>query len=428
MFRCFKCYHLLLAVLCCVGMCERAFGEEWKFRLGPFFEYRSHNEEMSYFAIRPFYAWEAQQPEKRDADMDVLWPLSHFAWRDKGFQWRLLMTFWKDNDRENPDSDWFFTIPPLWVNGHDADKADTYWGLFPLYGRMPRLILVEDVKWILFPLYLNYRTGGSQGKERSYYLWPFISSKEDPDTTRWAFWPFYGIKRERGFDSQFVLWPLWNDYTYHAPNHNGTGWMLWPLMSRVDTDTEQGWGFLPPFFSYTKTTSGAERLLAPWPLFGRYTDPKESTWRFWRFYGHTRRGSRHSWYALWPLAQHNCQKTINVDKWYSHIWPFFTDEAVYQVDEAGNATLQSSYFRIWPFYSSRYNEWEGWRGRCFELFPFRDAPPIERNWSPFWTFYTATQKPNERKVLHELFWGLIWWHTDAAPYPEQHPLETEEDE
>ncbi len=400
-------------------------GDEWKFRIGPFFEYRSRDDAMSMLAVRPLFAWQAQAAAPKDTDLDIVWPLSHFAWRNDGFQWRVLMTFWQDEDRHNPNSDWSFTLPPFWVNGHDTTDDKSYWGLFPLYGNMPKFLFIEDVRWTLFPLYLRYRTGGSQARYRQYFLWPFFSVKHDEDKSRWALWPLYGTKRERGFDARFVLWPFWNDYTYTAPNHQGFGWMLWPIASRVNTDTEQGWGILPPFFSYTETTSGAKRWVGPWPLFTRYTDPKEDSWYVWRLVGKMRRGTRYGWYFLTPIVRHHGQKTVNVDKWYSHFWPFYTDEAVYQIDDHGEAHLQSSYFRIWPFYSSTYNETEGWTRRGLELFPFRSFPAVERNWSPFWTFYTAHQKPNEKEVLHELFWGLIWWHTEAEPYPESRPL-TEE--
>lgn len=399
-----------------------------RFRLGPFFEWRDDGESMTYLAVRPFFAWQAGAVAPEDRDMEVVWPLSHFGWRHgDAFHWRVIMSFWRDADRRRPDSDWEFSLPPLWVNGHDRTAGGGYWGLFPVYGRVPRLFMLEDFRWALFPAYLSYRTGGPRAVRRRYFLWPVVSAKYDPDKTRWAVWPIFGTKREPGMWARFVLWPFWNDYTFDDDRHNGTGWMLWPLMSRIDTDTEQSVGILPPFFSYTETTSGASWLRCPWPLFERYKDPKESTWRGWWLWGITHRGTRDAWWIVNPLIRHHRQAATSVRKSYTHFWPFYINEAVYGIGRDGSLTLQKSYFRIWPFWSSAYHEDDGWTRRTLELFPVRDVPSVERNWTPFWTFYTARQKPGGRIVEHELFWGLIRWQTETEPYAQQRESEEEEE-
>lgn len=387
---------------------------EFRFRLGPFFEWNSQEGAATRLAVRPFFAWEKSSFDSRDKDMEVLWPLSHFGWRGDEFHWRVGLSFWREEDvHERFSRDYSFITPPLWVNGRDDNR--NYWGLFPVYGKMPKVFLVEEVQWALFPLWLRYRTGGSQGVWRDYFGWPFFSLKYDDDKTRWALWPLYGTKKERGFKARFVLWPFWNDRTFNARNHNGYGFMLWPLVERVNTDTEQSYGLLPPFFRYTETTSDAMLLRCPWPLFERYTDPKESTWKVWRFWGMTHRGTRDGWWLLHPIVQKKQQKTVNLQTRSFRVWPFYTHEESYGFDVHGEAHLQTRYFRIWPFYSSAYNDREGLKRKGLVLFPIRDVPVIERNLAPFWTFYTARQTLESDEVLHELFWGLIWWRTHRAP-------------
>ncbi len=388
---------------------------EAHFRLGPFFEWGSRDGEgMTRLAIRPFYAWEQSEVHPEDKDMDVLWPLSHFAWRGDAFHWRVLMTFWRERDVTGRRSmDYSFTMPPVWVHGRYQEK--NYWGLFPIYGRMPHFLFLEDVQWGMFPGWLRYKTGGSRGVYRDYFLWPFFSLKYDADKTRWALWPLYGTRHEPGYDARYVLWPFWNDRTFHSerPKHNGYAWMLWPLYERTVADTEQGWGVLPPFFRSTRTTDGAHLIRAPWPLFERYTDRKESTWKFWRFWGMTHRGTRAGWWFMYPITVSQRQETRNLRVEKFRIWPFYVNEAAYEVTEEGER-LESSYFKIWPFYMSSYHENEGLKRRVLELFPIRDVAAIERNWAPFWTLYTARQRVGEDEILHELFWGLIWWRTKAT--------------
>ncbi len=416
-----------LLVCGCAWSTPNAPGER-HFRVGPFFEWGERDGEMARFALRPFYAWEREPVDRYTKDMDVLWPLSHFGWRGEAFHWRVLMAFWRERDVTNVESrDYSFSLPPIWMNGRYGEE--NYWGLFPIYGHLPKLALLEDVRWAGFPLYLSYRTGGSRAVKRQYFVWPFLSAKHDPDKTRWSLWPLYGVQHEPDYDAWYALWPLWRYRAFHSerPQHNGYAWMLWPLYEQTSADTESGWGVLPPFFRSTRTTDGAHLLRAPWPLFERYTDKKESTWKVWRFWGMTHRGSRSGWWFCYPVVASQKQETKHIYKESFRFWPFYANEVSYGIDAHGKAELESSYFRIWPFYSSTYNEQEGLTRKSVKLLPLRDVPPIERNWAPFWTFYRATQKPGSDEVLHELFWGLIWWRTHPGPYPEQYPLETDAD-
>ena len=383
----------------------------FRLRVGPFFEYGSREGRgMTRLAVRPFFAWEEDRRNPPDRDMEVVWPLSHFGWRGDAFHWRVVMTFWNDEDRtDRLTRDYSLAIPPLWVNGRDGE--DAYWGLFPIWGRMPKFLLLEDFRWRFFPVWLSYRTGGTQGVGRTYVLWPFFSLKHDDDAARWGLWPLYGTKRERERDSRYVLWPFWNDQTFHAPNHNGGAWMLWPLAERIDADTEQGWGLLPPLFRWSETTDGAFLLRCPWPLFERYRDRRESTWRAWRFWGMTHRGTRDGWWFLHPIVVSERQRTESRFVRRFRVWPFYVDEETVAYDIRGRARTQHRHFRVWPFYASDWHEGEGLRRRALALFPIREVPAVERNWAPFWTLYTATREPGSGEVLHELFWGLIWWRT-----------------
>lgn len=409
---------MLWTALACCLLGALAFGAPdapgtFRLRVGPFFEWGSREGVgLTRFAVRPFYAWERSARNPADEDMEVAWPLTHFSWRGEARQWRVVWTFWWERDRTGRTSrDYSFSIPPLWVNGR-AGERDGYWGLFPVWGRMPKLLLLEEFRWRLFPFWLSYRTGGSQGVRRDYWLWPFFSLKYDADRTRWALWPLYGTKRERGVDSRFVLWPLWNDRTFTAPNHSGTGWMLWPLAERVRTDSEWGGGVLPPLFQWRHTRDGAFLLRCPWPLFERYRDARESTWKSWRLWGMTDRNTRSGWWLLHPLVVGERQATENRFTRRSRFWPFYVSEETYAFDARGRGRLQSSHFRVWPFYASAFHEDEGLRRRSLVLFPIRDVPAVERNWAPFWTFYTAERGVGERKTRHELFWGLFWWTTE----------------
>ena len=420
MFR--RCLLSLLLALSVQGAsAQDAPSKPWRFRIGPFFEIATQQEQLSRLAIRPFFAWEKSQSNPTDRDMEVIWPLSHFEWNGTAFHWRFVLTFWQEADTTNRRSaDYSLSIPPIWAHGRDQDEP--YWGLFPLYGKLPKFFLTEDFQWALFPLWLRYRTSGTRAIWRDYYVWPFFSLKYDPDATRWALWPLYGTKRETDFDARFVLWPIWNDQSFHAPRHTGSAWMLWPLCERINADTEQGWGFIPPLFRrHSYNVNALHITRAPWPLLEHITSPTENTWQGWRFWGISHRGTRDAWWLLDPILAHRKQTTPRMRTDRFTFWPLYTDEEQYTLDAQGTATLKSHYFRIWPFYSSTYNSKSGLVRKALVLFPIRDVPAVERNWSPFWTLYSATQVPGEPAVQHELFWGLIRWETHPQPAPSETP-------
>lgn len=402
---------LLCFCLPCLAMATPNAEGKAHFRLGPIFEWRSVKGESSFLAVRPFFSWETdKERQTQDTDVDFLWPLTHTSWRGSSFQTRWLIAFWhSENGVGEEADDYVFTIPPIWINGRQ--RGESYVGCFPIAGYVPRLLMIEDIRWVAFPLWLNFRTGGARAAQRNYFIWPFFSLKHDADQTRVGCWPFFGTKWEPGVHSRYILWPFWNDVTYDSKEKQGAAYMLWPLFEVVNTNNETTVGVLPPFFRYSTTTNGIFNLRCPWPLFERYRDNNESTWKSWRFWGMTTRGTRSAWWWMYPIFRHTDQETESQTVSHTQFWPFYTNDKVYTYDNNGQETLTSSYFRIWPFYSSKYHEDEGLRRRALELFPVRDAPVLERNWTPFWTFYQATHKPGDTEILHELFWGLIWWHT-----------------
>ena len=169
------------------------------FQVGPFYEQRPADD---YLAVRPFYAHEG------DVD-DVLWPVftSHRDW------WRFCFFL---HYQSQDDGGWQFDFIPLWFNGHKPQRgesaAEDYWGLFPIYGHHPHLILMYDIDFALWPVWTRYRM------------------------PRWSFWPLYGINHQRESDHQYALWPIvtWANYREDRDTAGeGYSWMVWPLYGQI---------------------------------------------------------------------------------------------------------------------------------------------------------------------------------------------------
>lgn len=381
------------------------------FQVLPFYQQKP---EQDFYALRPFWSHEAETT-------DVLWPLftSHRDW------WRFCFF---THYQSNADGGYQFDILPLWWNGREEGKGkrkkeeeksaegksaedSSYWGLFPLYGRHPHVLMMYDWEFVLWPVWMRYRM--PRPKDQAWLttnavLFPFFHWRDDGS---WGFWPFYVTSHNRADDHTTVLWPLWNRKTSFADRDTGgagTSWMLWPLLGRVDREREQQWLFLPPFFSFAETPDGW-RGRYPWPLVEIERFAKRARTSVFPFYEHIDNfryldGAKEDEITRfgWRLVELLPDET--------RVFPFWVSRP------------DDTYFRLWPFWESSVAA-DGTRyGRFLSLFPIRWVPAVDRNWSKFWTFYERVTHGGE--TAHALFWGLFRWTTHDNPQPETQPNES----
>lgn len=358
------------------------------FQIGPFYE-----QKPDYAALRPFWAHEGQTT-------DVVWPLftSHRDW------WRFLFFVHSQSNARG----YQFEIMPLWWNGSADDES--YWGFFPFYGTHPHIALLYDIRFALWPVWMQYkmpRPGEKRWLTTNAVLFPFIHWRDDGS---WGFWPFYVQNHQRASFHQTALWPIVTWATYEADRDTageGSSWMVWPLAGRVAREREDQWLFLPPFISFATTYSKSwtrnaaetpeRRIHLPWPVITFESNARRERMTFfpiyervvWRGYGEgERKGSVHRF--GWKLVELYDDET--------RVFPFW----VSRKDDA--------YFRLWPFWESEVGKDGIRRGRVLSLFPIRHVPAVDRNWAKFWTFYEQTEVPGHFNE-HSLFWGLIRWRT-----------------
>ena len=366
------------------------------FQVGPFYEQRPADD---YLAVRPFYAHEG------DVD-DVLWPVftSHRDW------WRFCFLM---HYQSQDDGGWQFDFMPLWFNGHKPQRgecaAEDYWGLFPIYGHHPHLLLMYDIDFALWPVWTRYRMPRpSEGKwlTTNTVLFPFFSWRDDG---AWSFWPLYGINYQRESDHQYVLWPIATCACYREDRDTagaGCSWMVWPLVGRVDRERERQWLFIPPFFSWAETYSKSwaahgnsapeMRLRCPWPIFEWESNARRSRLSVWPLY------ERVDW-----RSYNKGDESGSVTRFGWKLVELYDDET--RVFPFWTSRKDDSYFRLWPFWESETMKDGSSKSRLLALFPMRWVPSVDRNWSKFWTFYEKESNPV--CTYHSLLWGIIRWRT-----------------
>jgi len=379
---------------------------ESRFRLGPFYEQRVMSDGSSFTAVRPFYS-RSVAAEGRETVTDSLWPLATFHRNDDQLWWRVLLAFGDDLDVRDAAAAWSFGVFPLWFQGRSRLGED-YWALFPVYGRVPHLWLMEDLSFVLFPCYLRYEVAE---RERQYYLWPFVSRLEErPGERRTSVFPLYGYKDTPREQNRYVLWPFWVDTVYKetAPNP-GSAWMLFPVAGQVAREHERQWLAVPPFISHALTRQ-EERWRLPWPFVQFQSSDTERSRMFWPIYGDSLSDDRRYFSGGWFLFSRENATLPNGRVERMRIFPFYVNESMYVKDKDGVEYEKENYLRVWPLFTRERTPGTS-SFRTLELNPIRHVGGIERNWAPFWTFYTRSEQGGE--VEHDALWGIINFRLSA---------------
>ena len=363
------------------------------FQVLPFYQ---QDPARDFYALRPLWSREGETT-------DVLWPLftAHKDW------WRFCFFM---HEQTYGDGGYQFEIMPIWWNGREArgkkeegrsadDASSFYWGLFPIWGRHPHILMMYDWQFCLWPVWMRYQTPRPKEKRMmtsNVVLFPFFHWRDDGS---WGFWPFYTFAHNRADDHTSVLWPVWNWKTCFEDRDTGgrgAAWMLWPLAGRVNRARERQFLFLPPFFSYVETRDGW-RLRCPTPLVEVERFTKRSRTSVFPFYEH-----------IENFRYYDHKKDDELTRYGWRLVELLPDET--RVFPFWVKRRDDSYFRLWPFWESSRGADGVWRGRFLSLFPIRWVPAVDRNWAKFWTFYEREVTPGV-ETRHSLLWGLLRWTT-----------------
>ena len=378
-----------------------------RFRVGPVFEYRATRDGGTFWALRPLYS-RLSDPADDTRVSDIVWPLGTVHHQQEQLWWRLLLAYGSDLDVNRSDAAWNAALFPIYYQGRTRQGED-YWALFPIYGHLPHVLLMDDIDFALFPAYLNYAVNGVR---RDYYLWPVFShTGEERGVSRTGVFPVFGRTQRSDERHTYCFWPFWTSAVYSGERNPGESWMLFPLCGEVGRAKERQWLFLPPFFSHTATDS-AERWRMPWPFIESVTTKTSQKRSLWPLYGEAGSEDEKRWYAAWPLIESFDMRTGSRRVERSRFFPFYVGETVYERDASGSERVKETYTRLWPFFS-RESDRNGSHLRALELSLIRYSGGIERNWAPFWTVYERIEREDE--IVHDALWGVLQHRTAVAP-------------
>lgn len=340
--------------------------------VGPLFEYDS---EKDFVAVRPFWS---STPKTED----FVWPLGTWHTADDAFWYRFLFLVYGHERSVN--------VFPLWFSGRDRETDEFHWAAFPLYGEHPHMLFMDDIHFVLWPLYMDYSVKDVKSHA---VLWPIFSWKDSPREAV-GIWPAWGWSRLRESIHYYMLWPIFTCADYGKDRDTsgaGRSYMIWPLYGEVQRECERQRLILPPFFSVAETPQ-TWRLRCPWPFVDVELGVRRDRW------------------SVWPIVEHSVQKRYADGQADDSIWRFG-----WQLAEKTNSrlnvfpffTMEKNFVRVWPFWSRRTD------GGCEkvkvpDIVPIRDADGLVRNWEPFWTLYSSEDLP-DGSVRRRFLFNIFWW-------------------
>lgn len=372
-------------------------GEDRFRAAGPLVERIHGPSGRTFCAFRPV-ASSVRDPVLEESATHVLWPLFTSRRRGDERSWNSALIAWgRDANIRDRDSKWSLLVFPVLALGRTAE-GHSYGGVFPLGGHLEEVAGKDVIDFVLFPLYSYTRQNDLNTWN---LLFPIISWTRAPDESRFRVFPFYGQAREPGIRRRFVLWPIWNQATYSAPQAEGYSWMLFPLAGRVNLANQQSWMALPPFFRYTRTGDQRE-WMAPWPFVQIQRGGDDERTYFWPFYGHRERPLLSTRFYFWPIGGAQTvwePKTVLSRRWVA---PFYFDQR--RMDRAAPEPALERRVRVWPL-ATYQRAGDRMEFHTLELWPAAPVPAIERLYAPFWTLYSHERAGAD--VTDELLWGLF---------------------
>ena len=382
--------------------------------LGPLIEFGG-DEKLSALPRPLFVAFSTP----RSSGFDLAWPFVAARYRQDGKYIRVfnyLQTRKPQDDTVRRSRDWLL---PLLFTGTD-NKGEPYAAVFPVIGSIHNIIGVDNLSFVLFPLYLQANRGHTESHS---ILWPVFNRTTAKSWQKWRVFPFYGVRESHNADQRhyFLLWPMihWSSWT--TENRSGNAWFAFPLLGRsqdrsLDTRSNshrpetmaQSTTVLWPFFLFSSTPQ-SRNVHAPWP----FVQVSRS-----EFNGHERRKL-----FLWPAWG----RTVQGEKWYRFIaWPLFHQwndthgsEIVqrtwlvpfyrHQRHFSGNKRT-STELQIWPLFSMETRE-QTFDLKALRLWPMAQNPIIDRIFAPLYTVFEYHRADNE-SLRWSLLWNTLRWESD----------------
>jgi hypothetical protein len=362
--------------------------------------------EASVFQISPLLRWEDYESRKR---LQVLWPW--LTYRERGDNWSLwILPFFHASEvvREGPeggrisDFDWVL-FPLLWYGSETG--VGSYFGVFPLGGKLRDFFLKDEVIFALFPLYMYTH---DKAYDAHHFMWPLFAWWDGPKHHGWRALPFYSEDiREGQYERRSVLWPFFSWWRFGLDTSNpGSGWQLFPFAGHIHNKTYDEWMALMLFNWSRDEEKDRVDVHAPWPFFYYADGDNISAFKIWPLLGTKDIWEEdyraHHEFVLWPFYQRSKIRTKEYEldwrSWmllywgWNETWDDFTPKDGPVVRRApgmkeGGIRRTQSFHKVWPFVHVRERWWGQTEVQIPSLMPLGQWKDFETFYGPVYTIF-----------------------------------------
>jgi hypothetical protein len=300
----------------------------------------------------------------------------------------------------DPTENYFSLLP---IYGHLKNRLfrdEISYVLMPLYVKTRKRDLLTYN--YLLPIF-HWRTGdGLEG----WQFWPLLGHEHKVPTTRTNTW---GDEVQiPGHDKKFVLWPLFlNQRTGLGSTNEAHTQAVLPLYSFTRSPNRDATAvpFILGWSSIHDREKKYHEIGAPWPLVVFRRGESARTDRVWPFYSRATNQFLESTWYLWPIYKYNRVHSDPLDRDRTRILLYLYSHTTERNTETGKAKRRRD---LWPLYTWR-SDWDG-HERLQILAPLEPILPnsksIERNWSPLWSVWRSEKNEKTGARSQSLLWNL----------------------
>lgn len=402
-------------------------GLEWEV-LGPLYLRRDW-ESSQLVAFPPLFSWQRDRDPAVDAvEYDFLYPLLTYDRIGSEWRWQFFQLFsWAGGQTGEEEQRRRFTVFPLFFYQAADSPTNSYRGVMPFYGHLHHRLLRDEVRWVMFPAYVQTR---KRDMVTDNYLLPLVHVRRGLSLRGWQVWPLVGhetrqpfqrtnrfeeVETVAGHEKWFLFWPFFHDQVMglgtDSPQHSQA---LIPLYSFERGPQRESTGIFWPFsFSYTEDRArGYREWSAPWPLVTFARGEGKTMNRVWPLYSRGATATLESETVLWPLRQYRRVQSEPLDRERLRVLYFLYSDAVEKNTDTQEYRRRTS---LWPLFTHR-KELDG-SERLQVLSVLEPLLPqnkgVQRNYSPVWSLWRVESNAVTRARSQSLLWNF--YRQEATP-------------
>ncbi|MFI5323292.1 MAG: hypothetical protein ACHQ6U_07125 [Thermodesulfobacteriota bacterium] len=368
--------------------------------LGPFFSYKKTPDTKEY-GFRPVF-YKYRDYSKDWTGFDFLYPLfTHRSFEGSTkFQFFEYLFYYKSDIRPSGFRAYNYMLFPFVFGSKDENPQNSYFALFPVYGRIRNKFGKDEINFTLFPLFLQTRKAGATNTS---VLWPFFGAYSGGGVGGGRFWPLYGYRgKEDDYEDEFALWPFYTHKRRDFYGEKQSSTAVLPFYYGTDSPGRKQRTYLWPFITtIDDSNKDFRRWDVPWPLV-TFSRGSVHTNRIFPLYSMRKEKDYETGYMLWPLFGHKKYIFKDYVRTRNTFGLFIYKEVVdTPTDEMGK---RSKSVHLWPLFSYTTTP-EG--ESSFHMLSLLETFLSEnRNWSPFWSL-VEWRMDAEGNQMSSILWNTI---------------------